>query len=274
MDLQHCILQTLKYSDIFNFPLTSKEIYKYLITQTPYPFLQVEKTIAKLVQDKKIKKLGKYYGLKNLSDDSQNKRDDSQKLCKKQIKMAKKDLKKLVKMPFIKMIAITGSVAAKNCTKKADVDLFIVTSKNFLWITRLVTVLYLKVFNKYKNPYCANIYIPINNLTWNKKNIYVANEVARLYPLFNKNNTYELFLQKNTWVCEYLANFNGYVPKFNIKHKNIFVCTLIFPVEYLLFILQTFYMKNKVTTEQIGLNYIHFLKNDYTRKVLKDFKSN
>lgn len=271
MDLQHSILQTLKYSDIFKFPLTSKEIYKYLISETPYPFLQVEKTTKTLVQNKKIKKLGKYYGLNSLPRESQTKREESKKMCKEQVSRAKRDLKNLARLPFVKMTAITGSVAAKNCSQKADVDLFIVTSKNFLWITRLITVLYLKMLKKYKNPYCANIYIPINNLTWNKKNIYVANEVARLYPLFNKNNTYELFLQKNTWACEYLANFKGYIPKFNIKHKNSFVCALIFPIEYLLFLLQTFYMKNKITTEQIGLKYIHFLKNDYTGKVLNGF---
>lgn len=271
MNLENHILQTLKYSDIFNFPLTTKEIYKYLISEEYYSFSQIEKTTNKLVSDKKIIKFGKYYGLTNLSNTVEKQRKQSLKLCKTQTKKTKKNLQPIAKLPFVKLIAITGSVAAKNCDAKADVDLFIVTSKNFLWFARLITVLYLKSIKKYKKPYCTNIYIPINNLTWLKKNIYIANEVARLKPLFNKSNTYELFLQKNTWVCDYLANFRGYIPKFNIKQKNSFVCNLFLPFEYLLFLIQIIYMKNKITTEKIGLNYIHFLKNDYTKKVLQDF---
>jgi hypothetical protein len=272
MDLEKSILKTLEYSNVFNFPLTSLEVYKYLIANKAYSYKQVKLGLKNLVKQKKVSKYGNYYGFKGLGNNIEKQRKHSITLCNKAFKRAQNDLKPIYKLFFVNLIAITGSVAAKNAKQGEDTDLFIITQKNFLWITRLIVVLFLKQKKLYKNPYCPNIYICENSLTWNTKNVYIANEIARLQPLFNKNNTYQRFLQKNSWVCEYLPNFANYIPKTNLKYKQSVLSYLVFPIEYILYKMQYFYMKKQITSEKIGLCYIHFLKNDYTKKVLSKVK--
>ena len=199
MSLEQSILKTLKYSHIFEFPLTDEEIYKFLIAETNYSYKKINNQLNSLVLNKKIVKRDGHYFLPLGNLNWLIKRKESNNLFNIVINKSKKDLKFLFKMPFIKFIGITGSVAAKNISSKADVDLFIISAKHYLWFTRLVTVIYLKIKKLYRNPYCPNLYVSVDNLTWDTKNVYVANEIARIVPIFNKDMSFEKFLVKNSF---------------------------------------------------------------------------
>ena len=125
----------------------------------------------------------------------------------------------------------------------------------------------------YRKPYCANIYTSKDFCVWDDRNVYIANEIARIKPLFNKENTFEYFLQKNKWVTVYLPNFSFYIPQGNFKNQNSFMPKLFFPIEVFLYFLEYLYMKPKISTEKVSLKRILFLKKDYKDKVLNKYNS-
>ena len=51
---------------------------------------------------------------------------------------AKKYAAKIIRLPFVHMVALTGSVAAGRATQKSDIDYFIQLQKKRLYIGRLV----------------------------------------------------------------------------------------------------------------------------------------
>lgn len=268
MNITVSVLKTLNYSAFFNYPLSLNEVYKYLIGDKAYSLSQVKNELARLVTKKKVQKRGNLYALFKINKNHIKAKKNSQKLYKRAVVKTTKDLQFLKNLPFVKFVGITGSVAAKNIKEGGDIDLFIITDKNFVWLTRLLFVIFLKFTKRYKVVYCPNIYTSLNALSWDTKNIYVANEIVRITPIFNKNKTYEKFLVKNSWVCNYLPNFKYYIPKFNLNFKTNFLFNLFMPVNYLLFKLQYFYMRPKITTELVCKDKILFLKNDYTSKIL------
>ncbi len=273
MEIKTNILNTLKYSFIFNFPLSVLEIHKYLISKEKIEIKEIENFLMELYKEKKVVKKENIYsllGAKNIWFTSKVK---SEKSFEKILQKTKKDLFLLKLFPFIKFIGLTGSVSAKNIKANSDIDLFTITSKNTVWFTRFFVVLYLKIIRKYKKVYCANIYINEKDLEWESKNIYIANEIARLYPIINKQKTYEKFIYKNKWIFEYLKNLEDYLPKLEKEKKGFgnFFGKLFFSIEFIFYIFQFRYMKNKITSEKVSLGRILFLKNDYSEFVLKSF---
>ncbi len=270
MSLNTAIIDTLRYSHQFKYPLTSYEVYNYLIYPKKTSFDIVNKHLASLTKKKKIVKIKDYYMLKRSPTWVYN-RETSQVKVKKIIAKAEKDLKFLGKLFFIKYIGITGSVAANNPSLYYDVDLFFIMQKNFLWIGRFFVWLYLKIKKIYRLPYCPNIYISQDFLKWENENVYIANEIVRMKTLINKESHYELFLFNNMWVLNYLPNFKIFKFK-NTSCKSFSIISLLFlPIEYMFYSIQYLYMRSKITTEVVTLKRILFFKNDYSVKILNNF---
>ena len=50
----------------------------------------------------------------------------------------------IVKVPFVKMVAVCNSLAYDNATEQSDIDLFIVIEKGRMWIARFLITLILQ----------------------------------------------------------------------------------------------------------------------------------
>ena len=68
----------------------------------------------------------------------------------------------------------------------------------------------------YKSLYFANIYISTSALGWEDKNIYIANEISRLKPVFNKMILTKILLVKSL----------GFKVLINFKIKNLLILKL------------------------------------------------
>ena len=54
------------------------------------------------------------------------------------------------RLPFVREIFVTGSVATGRADKKSDIDLMIICSAGRLWTTRLFVVGFFKITNQYR----------------------------------------------------------------------------------------------------------------------------
>lgn len=186
-------------------------------------------------------------------------------------------------IPTIEAVFLTGSVAANNAKKNADIDLMIITSSNTAWLTRAVVFIILKIIKKFKNPVCPNIFLDLNHLEIKNKNLYTAHEVLQAKCLYDKSNINYLWLEKNKWTKDYLPNAyqnqKSKVKNQNLKLKvkrflflNWIFAFCLLNFEFLSFILQYLFMKRKITNEKMGWGYAFFHPRDLSEKIVAKFE--
>lgn len=291
--IEKMITDTLKYRQIFSCPMNAFQIWSYLLLPKPQEFpyekhkdsYLIYKTTSefvnlldRLAQNFKIVKNGALYSLKKVDyEDYEKNKIHAKKLIESAFRVS--DL--LQKIPWIEMIAVTGSVAALNAQTNSDIDLLIITKPKRLFLSRLFVVLILKVLGIYwnkKDPagkICPNIFMARNNLAWEtkKQNFYTANEVSLVYPIYSKNNCYFDFLDQNKWICDYLPNFSIHVencPTVKICNEcksNLLIDLLEFTSRKA----QMAYMRKKQTKEVVQNDFIHFNIHDKTHSVMQSF---
>ena len=179
----------------------------------------------------------------------------------------------LAKIPFIRLVCVTGAVSAGNAKENDDIDIMVVSSRGRLWLTRFLTVLLLKKKKMYrrdgdeKRKICPNIFIDEENLGWGGgSNIYTAHEIILAKPVFDRGGYYFKFLKANTWIKNHFANFVfGETPRIPARKPSAF---MFYPVEKMLMLSQLLYMRRKKTTEVTTSKVIHFKRTDHTDAVI------
>ncbi len=233
-ELQKPILSTLAYFDIFEYPLTLVEIWRWLyytdksristegsrINQGS--ITDIEESLSQLLN--KVESKNGFFFLKGREDIIQT-RLNRYSIAEDKFKKAKRTVKVLRKIPFIKMVAVCNTLAYSNTDKAGDIDLFIITKKNRLWLTRLLVVGFLKfkrqrpVPGNKQDAIDTNFFLSEENLNVSylgiqsndiNKNLSLVYWIDQLVPIYDTDNTYKIFLEANGWIKNYLPNSTGY----------------------------------------------------------------
>lgn len=279
------ILKTLIYSDIFDYPLTKEEIWKFLIGRK-ISKESFEKSLKTTVfpLDKWEHEKGFYF----LSGRGEivKKRIKRKEESIKKLELAKKIIQKLSLIPTVLFIGISGGLALKNAKKDDDIDLFIIASKGNIWITRLIVVLLLILMVQYRGrgkkesqKVCLNMLLDESSLSFPKSrhDLYTAHEIVQLKPMFERNNTYNKFLSANKWVAKFLPNAMVRIKnkelRIKVRQENplFMIYNSLFVFEKLAKILQLWYMKSHRTKETIGDHFLAFHPFEYKNFVLKEY---
>ena len=197
---QH-ILNTLAYFDIFHYPLLKEEMIRFHGSAQETDIF--DEALLSLVEDQYVFRLDEFYSLHNDKSLAERRRKGNQ-LAAEQMKTAVKAAHILSGFPFVKGLAISGSLSKNFCTEKADIDFFIITSANRLWIARTIMHLYKKfTFLTGKQKwFCMNYYVDEACLEIEEKNVFTAVEIATLLPMQGKSSL-EHFKQANKWIRAY-----------------------------------------------------------------------
>jgi predicted nucleotidyltransferase len=198
------ILATLAYFDLFNYPLTRVEIYLFLQNKYDYDFF--DDALESLLLSGHIFLFDKFYTLHNdhylvVHRLTGNKKADEL------IKIALRVGELLIRFPYVRGIAISGSLSKNYADEKSDIDLFIITAKNRLWIARtfMHCLKKLTFLVKKEDYFCMNYYIDEQHLEIPEKSIYTAIEVGTLIPL-QGDITFEKFYSANLWIKNFIPN--------------------------------------------------------------------
>lgn len=273
-EYQNYILNTLQYKKVFTQPMTLSQLVYF--GHGKLENLEIlQESLKELLQKKKIKYKKGFYYLNQTKIKNHDKRLTSSKKLMEELDFISNYLGKI---PFIKFVGISGSLASYNFDEETDdIDLFIICDEGRLWITRLLTVTIFKLLNSYVNDpnpvfkICPNFYISTKSMSWKpeKRSIYVAHEIAMLQPLVNKENYYFKFLSSNKWVKEFLPNFEfdeSFVEEVGKDHT-----TVLDLIDNFFMDLQKKFMKNFSGFEILDKEKIHFLKVDHSVKILDTY---
>lgn len=216
VELEKEIVKIIVYFDLFNYPLSALEIWQYLPKK--YSYLELCLTLNHL--DKISCQQGLYFlpGREALID-----------LKKVRYNLAEKKFQRAIWvskffrwLPWINMIALVNLIGAHNAKQGGDIDLLIITAPGKIWLTRLFCVGFLKILGlrptpqQVQNKVCLSFFITTDNLnleplllnqSLTNRDRYFTYWLANLYPLYNKNLTYQALIDQNAWLTVALPNW-------------------------------------------------------------------
>lgn len=258
--LKSAALGSIIYHDIFDYPLTLSELIKW----------ELGKDAGTPAKETSVRFNKGYYFLAG-KEGLVLKRLMRNRISARKLLIAERAARILKIIPSIKMIGITGALAMENADEDADIDLLIVTKKNVLWTTRLISLVLLKVIGfptrkfgdtNQKDKLCLNMWLDESLLVWPKgdRNVYTAHEISQIRPLYDKEATYIQLLFKNEWIKRFWPNATKILkPEESIDESG----TILSLFEPLARSLQFWYMKPKITREVIGKRRALFHPNNW-----------
>src|SRR3989339_857741 len=212
--LSRNILSTLIYYDLLDYPLTSFEIWRYLLSRNAESEVSLVDVVKEL-EGEEVKKYTEeyqgYYFLKGRKDLVEQ-RLERNKISEKKFKKILKIAKWLRLVPFVRMIAVTGTVAMKNADKKSDLDLLIVLKQGRIFIGRTLVTLLTHLLGarrygeKITDRICLNYFITTGSLEIELKDVFSASEYAFARPVYGKE-PFKKFQKANGWIKDFMPNY-------------------------------------------------------------------
>jgi len=276
--IKSAVLKTIAYADIFDFPLKEEEVFKFLI-ETRTSKAQVAGCLEELVKAKKISSISGFYFLPDRGKIVVMRRK-REKYSVRKLKIARKAAKFIKIFPSVKLIGLTGALAVSNSKKDDDIDFLIVTSGNLLWTTRFLTTVILSVLGLKRkrnatsvaDKICLNMFIDESSLSFSDHNLFLAHEILQLSPIYQKDDIYQKFLQKNIWVLKFLPNWPFPKTKEQFLLNKKITLKLFLAIEKLLKKAQLVYMYPHITTEKISDKLLKFHPRDMRKIVLSKYQ--
>jgi len=198
------ILKTLSYFDIFRYPISKAEIMTFHASESRTA--SIDEALENLCKNGLVFKLDEFYTLQ-YDHSLLERRRKGNSLANEQMKTAYKAAAILARFPYVKGLAISGSLSKNFAEEKTDIDFFIITAVNRLWIARTILHLFYKlnIFTGRQRWFCLNYYVDEAAQEIVEKNIFTAIEIATLLPMQGKA-TLANFMKANEWKNNYFPN--------------------------------------------------------------------
>ncbi|MBN2175122.1 MAG: hypothetical protein JW731_13390 [Bacteroidales bacterium] len=199
------VLRTLVYYDIFDYPLLESDIFENCKLHH-LELQECSRVLNQLNKQGVIYKIGDYYSLKS-DPEHVKKRVIGNQLAEKWMPKAKRFSWIISAFPYVRGISLSGSLSKGFIGDDPDIDYFIITKPNRLWLTRTMLVAFKKLFllNSYKY-FCVNYFIDTESLEIEDKNLFTATELTTMIPVYGGSVKKEFF-QSNYWVKDFFPNY-------------------------------------------------------------------
>jgi hypothetical protein len=209
--LDAAILRTLIYADVFDFPMTTTEIHRYLIEykatlptvqnalQHPSAWLAARITAGKLNDDC-------LYALPERAAQLFARRQQRDAASTELWPKALRYGAWLGRLPFVRMVAMTGALSVRNAPDAADdLDYIVVVEDGRVWLTRLFAVMLVRLVRIGGPEICPNYVLAASSLEQDDADLFMAHEVTQMVPIVG-HAVYDRMRDANAWSAHYLPN--------------------------------------------------------------------
>jgi len=203
--LAQSFIRKLLYFDIFSHPLSAEEIVEYCDIPG-VDEMEGLKVLDELIVRKLISCESGFYFIGKDSS-KVTRRIEGNQYAGLRMRDARKYSAIAANFPFVRAVFISGSLSKQVMKPDSDIDFFIITEPEKLWICRAFLTIYKKLIlgNSHRN-FCLNYFVSTNNLEIQDKNFFQVTKIAFLLPMYNYS-LYEKFMAKNYWVRAEFPNF-------------------------------------------------------------------
>jgi hypothetical protein len=202
--LPEAIQWTVAYGSIFDFPLTREEVYRFLMSPGGSR-AEVEAAIEhELSSGNDLESNGRFlypagqFGLVAT-------RLRRERCARGAWANARRYARLIWMLPYVRMVAITGSLAMNNVEDGDDIDLMIVTEPGRLWMTRGMILVVVKIARLRGHTLCPNYILSSRALTLEQRDSYAAHELAQMEPIYGTYTAQRLWTE-NAWYRDFLPN--------------------------------------------------------------------
>lgn len=203
---EEAILKTVVYADIFDFPLTRPELHHFLIADSPISRAQIDHALATSALLQSALEMPDDYvipaGRRAILAVREQREQASRALWREALDYGER----LARLPFVRMVALTGALAVRNASDNDDdLDYVLVTAPGRVWIARAFAILLVRLAKRRGVVVCPNYVLAESALLQERQDLFMAHEVAQMIPIYGIT-LYAAMRAENRWVEAYLPN--------------------------------------------------------------------
>ena len=203
--LSLAIQRTVAYGDLFDFPMTLPEVHRYL-EATPAGIDDVRQAAQRLTPER-LQQVGRFVmlpGRARLSEVRERRAEVAARLWPEAIRCGRS----LGRLPFVRMVAVTGALAMDNVDEDADLDYLIVTEPGRVWLCRFLIVQLVRLHRLRGVVICPNWILSEEAIRLERRDLFSARELAQMVPVVGFD-VYRRMIEANGWIRELLPNAAG-----------------------------------------------------------------
>ncbi len=207
-DIEGAVIATVAYSDVFDFPVDRRDLHRFLVGVRASP-AEVGRAVDRLVARGRLA-TGSHESLVFLPG-----RDEVLEVHRDRVARAagmwpraERWAGLMGRLPFVRMVAVTGGLACDSVADHDDIDYLVVTAPRRLWTARLMIVAVVRMARLLGDDLCPNYLVAEDSLTFDDRSLYVAREIVQSVPLVNPGLWAEL-RRRNRWTDGFVPNASG-----------------------------------------------------------------
>jgi hypothetical protein len=198
------IARSVLYASLFDYPLTLAQLRQTLIEWTATP----SQILAAYHRSDALQAAIEYRdgfffprGRHELVAERRRREARSRSFLDRQRRL----LSIVCALPFVRMVALSGSVAHLNLEGGGDLDLFIVTRGRHVWSVTVLVVLLARLLGR-RRTVCANFVVADSRLALEQQDLFTASQMVHLKPLIGRDLFFD-FIEANPFVRRFYPNF-------------------------------------------------------------------
>ena len=238
-ETEQSILATLLYFDFQEFPLTLSEIKKYLFfpgfEKTGSPDLRELENMLSGKLSRYVSRVDGFYFLAG-REEILKIRAERYRAAAGKLRRAKFFARLFAPFPFIRAVALSGSLSLLNSDEGGDIDFFILTAPGRAWTARFFLNTFVRLFGLHpteknrRDKICLSFVVDEDNLdlsaflmpsSENIPDIHYVYWASQFLPLWG-GETFKKFFAANGWIREYLPNWEPVISAPEILAAPIF----------------------------------------------------
>jgi len=198
------VLRSVIYASLFDYPLTLSQLHASLIgVRTTAETIPVWWRNSELLRETVEYRDGLFFpaGRADLLDTRRRREAVSRGLLDDDRRL----LSLASNMPFVRMVAVSGSLAHLNAEGSADLDLFVITAPRRVWLVT-VSILVIAKLLGWRRRICLNYVVSERATRVEPEDLFSANQIVHLRPVKGEA-VFDAFVKSNPFVHDFYPNF-------------------------------------------------------------------
>ena len=198
-------LRSVTYASLFDYPLTLEQLHASLVeVRADASAVASWWRDSAFLQATVEYRDGHYFSVGRA--DLLETRTRREALSRDLLEREHRVLSLVARMPFVRMVALSGSLAHLNAERSADLDLFVITAPGQVWSVTL-SVLVISRLLGWRKRMCLNYVISEGAMAIEPADLFSANQIIHLRPVVG-HDVFERFVNANPFVKAFYPNFD------------------------------------------------------------------
>lgn len=211
-------LNAIVYFDLFEYPLTTLEVWRFLYTNgMSNGRCTLKEVIESLEQLQALHRIESHDGFHMLVGRANivQTRRDRYVIADRKLKRARRAASILRYLPFVRAVCVCNNLGTHNVRTESDIDLFIITKRGRLFLTRALVTIVVQLLGlrrhgaRVADRLCLSFYVTDDALDMRSlqigEDIYLRYWIATVLPIYDRGG-YGDFITANPWISAYLPH--------------------------------------------------------------------